>query len=68
VSVHRISKQARAANEPSERADMVGTTVRHLEGKAREYALKEFFTEKVPSVRGEKVVKQTGMPPDLEIV
>lgn len=66
----RAIRTARTSEHDNEekRADMVGATVRHLEGRAREYAITEFFTERVPSVRGEKVVKQTGMPPDLEIL
>jgi hypothetical protein len=52
----------------AKRATMVGSTVRVLEGKARDYAMKEFFAEQVPAVRGEKVIKQTGLPDGLELV
>jgi hypothetical protein len=52
----------------AKRATMVGSTVRVLEGKARDYAMKEFFAEQVPSVRGELLIPQRGLPDGLELV
>lgn len=48
--------------------DIRGTSVTVLDGKAREYALREFFAEDVPSVRGERVIPQRGLPINLELV
>jgi hypothetical protein len=50
------------------RADMVGASVTVLHGKAAEFAIKEFFAEAVPKVRGELVKQQRGLPPELEIL
>ena len=64
VRAPRVSEH----DNEAKRADMVGSTVRILEGKARDYAMKEFFAEQVPAVRGEKAIKQTGLPDGLELV
>jgi hypothetical protein len=67
LSAARAPRVTEHDNE-AKRADMVGSTVRVLEGKARDYALKEFFAEQVPSVKGEKVIPQRGLPDGLELV
>jgi hypothetical protein len=49
------------------RCDTVGISAQELRGKARDEALK-FFAEQVPSVKGEKVIPQRGLPDGLELV
>lgn len=61
-------RRPRVAAKEIPRADTTGLSVTVLQGKARAYALKEFFTEAVPAARGEKVVKQSGLPADLDLL
>jgi hypothetical protein len=50
------------------RVGTVGISAVELKGKARDFAMKEFFAEQVPSVKGEKVIPQRGLPDGLELV
>jgi len=59
----RIHTTTEHDNE-AKRADMVGASVIVLEGKAREYALKEFFGKKIDTIVTEVVIQQRGAPPE----
>jgi hypothetical protein len=67
LSAARAPRVTEHDNE-EKRVGTVGISAVELKGKAREFAMKEFFAEQVPSVRGEKVIPQRGLPDGLELV
>jgi len=59
-----MSRAYSPQHDETKRADMVGASVIFLEGRARDYALKEFFGKKVEGIVTELVVQQRGALPE----